>query len=459
MTHKILIVDDEIRLADVLQVALEDLGYACETAPSAAIALENLAREHFDLVLTDLRMPDIDGRALLHEIKRRWPDLPVVVLTAFSSMRDAVDLVKEGAFDYIAKPFEIEDVAATISRALRLSDVVRDNGRLRAQLEGRYSFDHLIGTSPAFRKVIEQVSDVCESRTTVLLLGESGTGKEVVARALHFNSPRRKKPFVAINCAAIPEGLLESELFGHVKGAFTGAVQARAGKFAQANGGTLFLDEIGDMPMVLQAKILRVLQERSFEPVGGTRTEETEVRIVAATHKDLRKLVSEGTFREDLFYRLNVFPIELPSLRARISDLPLLLNFFLGQFNESMGKRLVGATPDALNVMMAYRWPGNIRELQNCIERAAIVARGTIIEIGDLPRYLFEEPSAREPAAHVPSDLDSEMERLERDFIMRALEAAEFVQNKAAQQLGISERSLWHRVKKLGIKIVRRPQD
>ena len=458
MTHKILIVDDEVRLADVLQVALEDMGYESEAVASSAQALARLSEEPFDLVLTDLRMPDLDGRALLHEIKRRWADMPVVMLTAFSSMRDAVDLIKDGAFDYIAKPFDIEDIEATIARALRLSDVTRDNERLRAELEGRYSFDHLIGNSPVFRQVIRQVSDVCESKTTVLLLGESGTGKEVVARAVHFNSPRRKKPFVAVNCAAIPEGLMESELFGHVKGAFTGAVAARAGRFAQASGGTLFLDEIGDMPLSVQAKILRVLQERTFEPVGSSKSEDADVRIIAATHKDLRKLSAEGDFREDLYYRLNVFPIELPSLHERITDLPLLFSFFVRQFNERMGKRIIGATPEALNVMAAYRWPGNIRELQNCIERAMIVARGPSIDVADLPRYLFED-SARPFQNSFPSDLDQELERLEKTFIVQALEAADGVQAKAAGLLGIAERSLWHRIKKLGIKISRRPNN
>ena len=321
MTPTILVVDDEIRLADVLSAALTDLGYRAIATESARSALIHLEQERFDLVLTDLRLPDMDGRALLREVRQRWPEIPVVMITAFAAVRDAVELVKEGAFDYIAKPFEIADVAATIGRALRLSEAVRDNERLRNELEGRYTFDNLIGSSLPFRRVIEQVTEVCETRATVMLNGESGTGKEVVARAIHFNSPRRKRPFIAVNCAAIPEALLESELFGHVKGAFTGALANRIGRFAAADGGTLFLDEIGDMPVAIQAKLLRVLQERSFEPVGGNQSQTVDVRIIAATHKDLRQAVTSGQFREDLFYRLNVFPILLPALRDRHEEI------------------------------------------------------------------------------------------------------------------------------------------
>jgi two-component system, NtrC family, response regulator AtoC len=457
MTHTILVVDDEIRLADVLTVALSDLGYQAIAAHTATEALEILKTEHIDLVLTDLRMPGMDGRQLLNQIRKNHPTIPVVMITAFASVRDAVELIKEGAFDYIAKPFEIEDVAATVHRALRLNEVVKDNVRLRTELEGRYRFDQLIGTSAPFCRVIEQVSEVCESRATVLLTGESGTGKEVVARAIHFNSPRSKRPFVAVNCAAIPEGLLESELFGHVKGAFTGAISNREGRFAQADGGTLLLDEIGDMPIAIQAKILRVLQERTFEPVGSTKTIQTDVRVIAATHKDLKLAVSNGTFREDLYYRLNVFPIELPALRERKQDVPLIANYFLKQFNESMGKRIIDFSEAAQTAMQNYNWPGNIRELQNCVERAVIVARGTSIDLANLPRYVLEGSNSTPiQTSQLPSDIDEELARQERNYLLKALEESEGVQTKAAQMLGISERSFWHRVKKHDIKIVKR---
>ena len=459
MKHTILVVDDEVRLADVLTLALEDIGYGAIAAENAVHALEILSQEQVDLVLTDLRLPGMDGRGLLGEIRRLYRDIPVVLITAFASVRDAVDLIKEGAFDYIAKPFEMEDVAATVLRALRLNEVVKDNERLRAELEGRYSFDNLIGSSAPFRRVIEQIAEVCESKATVLLTGESGTGKEVVARAIHFNSPRSKRPFVAVNCAAIPAGLLESELFGHVKGAFTGALSNRAGRFTLANGGTLLLDEIGDMPVSIQAKILRVLQERTFEPVGGTKTLETDVRIIAATHKDLIQAVSEGAFREDLYYRLNVFPIELPALRDRHEDVPLIANHFLRQFVEDMGKRITGFSSAAQAAMSHYRWPGNIRELQNCVERAVIVARGNLIEIADLPRYVLDGSAGNAAAMGLPSDIDAELMRQERDFIIKALDESGGVQIRAAELLGISERSLWHRVKKHDIRIVKRATD
>jgi DNA-binding NtrC family response regulator len=369
-------------------------------------------------------------------------------------VRDAVELIKEGAFDYIAKPFEMEDVAATIRRALRLADVVRDNERLRSELEGRHSFDTLIGNSASFRRVIEQVTEVCETRATVMLNGESGTGKELVARAIHFNSPRRGRPFIAVNCAAIPETLLESELFGHVKGAFTGALANRVGRFAAAEGGTLFLDEIGDMPLAIQAKLLRVVQERSFEPVGANRSQSVDVRLIAATHKDMREEVATGRFREDLFYRLNVFPIQLPALRERPEDIPLLATHFLATLSESIGKRVAGFSPAALAAMAGHDWPGNIRELHNCIERALIVAKTAQIDVQDLPRDLFEG-QRRAGRDALPRDLDAELERIERDFIIEALRRSEGVQVKAARMLGIAERSLWHRIKKLDIRVGR----
>ena len=456
MTHTILVVDDEVRLADVLATALDDLGYRAIAANSAREALDILGREAIDLLLTDLRLPLMDGRALMHEVHKRHRDIPVVVITAFAAMKDAVELVKEGAFDYIAKPFEIEDVAATVARALRLSQAVQDSERLRTELEGRYSFDSLVGRSAAFRRVIAQVTEVCESRTTVLLTGESGTGKEVVARAIHFNSPRRKRPFIAVNCSAIPEGLLESELFGHIKGAFTGAVAARNGRFAAADGGTLLLDEIGDMPISIQAKILRVLQDRTFEPVGSTQSRTSDVRIIAATHKDLRLAANEGRFREDLYYRLNVFPIELPTLRDRPEDISLLAESFLKTLSESMGKRIVGFTPAAVATMAGYRWPGNVRELQNCVERAVIVAKSAMIDVPDLPRDLFGAPERPESIHSIPGDLDAELARVETRFILEALERTDGVQVRAAELLGVSERSLWHRIKKLGIRIERR---
>jgi len=453
--YRILVVDDEARLANLVCEALSDLGYAATACSSVAEALVIVDRERVDVVLSDLRMPDMDGRGLLNEIKRRNLDTAVIILTAYASLRDAVDLVKEGAFDFISKPFEIDEIATAIAQALKLTEVVKDNRRLRAEIEGRYSFNQLVGNSPSFRRVIEAISEVCESRATVLLTGESGTGKEMVAKAIHFNSPRRTKPFVAVNCAAIPEGLLESELFGHVKGAFTGALSQREGRFRAAHGGTLFLDEIGDMPLPTQVKILRVLQERSFEPVGSNKTEQVDVRIIAATHRNLKEAVVGGQFRDDLFYRLNVFPIELPALRDRSEDVSLLTANFLQHFNEEMGKAIVAFTPGAMKAMQAYHWPGNIRELQNCVERAVIVCRLSTIDVPDLPPYLFENDGSAPVRTGVPQHLDDELERIEKTYLLEALRQNDGVQVRAAEALGIPERSFWHRMKKYGIKMKR----
>ncbi|WP_042698024.1 sigma-54 dependent transcriptional regulator [Azospirillum sp. B506] len=449
----ILIVDDEVRLAEVTAVALEARGFPAHFVGSAAAALAWLEDNRVSLILTDLRMPGLDGRALLAALQSARPEIPVVIVTAYASVPDAVALVREGAFDYISKPFEIDDLVATIERALKLKETEADNRRLREELREKYDFGSLVGTSDPFRAVLRQITEVCDSRATVLLQGESGTGKELVARAIHDNSPRSNKPFIAVNCAAIPDTLLESELFGHVKGAFTGAVANREGRFSAADGGTLFLDEIGDMPLPLQVKVLRAIQEQSFEMVGSTRTVTVDVRFIAASHRDLRREVERETFREDLYYRLNVFPIRLPALRERGDDLEDLACHFLGRHAKSMGKRLTGFSRPALSAMMAYHWPGNIRELQNCVERAVIVARGSLVEVSDLPTYIFDERPPIASATRLPADLDAELERIERKFITDALQESDGVQANAAKRLGITERSLWHRVKKFGIRV------
>ncbi|MDB5531694.1 MAG: sigma-54-dependent Fis family transcriptional regulator [Hyphomicrobiales bacterium] len=454
MTTSILIVDDEKRLAEVLALALEARDYRATFVYSVAEALAHLKKTSVDLVLSDLRMPELGGRELLTELRTLRPEIPVIIMTAYASVRDAVEMVKEGAFDYVAKPFEIDDVIATIERALQLQTSERENRRLRKELGEKYDFRNLIGTSAEFREVLRQISEVCKSKATVLLQGESGTGKELVARAIHYNSPRAKAPFVAVNCAAIPEALLESELFGHVKGAFTGAIATRDGRFSLANGGTLLLDEIGDMPLPLQAKVLRVLQEQTFEPVGGTKSVSVDVRIIAATHKNLKDEAVKGLFREDLFYRLNVFPMTAPALRNRIDDIPILAEHFLARYCADMAKKISGFSPAAISAMASYGWPGNIRELQNCIERAVIVAGGSSIDVADLPPYIFDA-SPQAVSTNYPMDLDAELARIERELITAALRESGNIQIRAAERLGISERSFWHRIKKLGIKIVK----
>ncbi len=453
----ILIVDDEARLGQVTAAGLKARGFDTHAVDSVAAALSFLDENPVRLVLTDLRMPGASGRDLLGMLREARPELPVIIMTAYASVRDAVALIREGAFDYIAKPFEIEDVVATIGRALKLREAEEDNRRLRQELRDKFDFGRLVGSSDPLRQVLKRITEVCDSRATVLLHGESGTGKELIARAIHDNSQRRQKPFIAVNCAAIPETLIESELFGHVKGAFTGATSAREGRFALADGGTLFLDEIGDMPLALQAKVLRAIQEQTFEMVGGTRSIKVDVRFIAASHRDLRREAEKGSFREDLYYRLNVFPIDVPALRERAGDIETLSLHFLARHAASMGKRLTGFSRPALAAMEAYRWPGNIRELQNCIERAVIVAQGPVVEVCDLPPYLFEDRPklARTTPSALPSDLDGELERVEREIVTRALRECGGIQARAAERLGITERSLWHRVKKLGIRITR----
>jgi DNA-binding NtrC family response regulator len=460
MSRTILLVDDEPKMRDVLATALEGFGYRVRDAADGAAALAALEHEEVDLVLTDLRMPRMTGHELLLAVRERWPQLPVVLMTAYGDIRDAVEAMRVGAFDYLTKPVDIDEVAAVLDKALHLHDVLRENVRLRRELEGRHQFGTLVGATPAFRKVIEAVAAVAETKANVLITGESGTGKEVVARAIHFNSGRRERPFVALNCAAIPETLLESELFGHVKGAFTGALAARPGRFVQAEGGTLFLDEIGEMPLALQVKILRVLQERVVEPVGGSQARNVDVRVIAATNRDLEAAVRARSFREDLYYRLNVFPIRLPALRERREDIVLLAEHFVRQLAADMGKRVVAINPAAVEALTGYAWPGNIRELQNAIERAIILARQPVLDVIDLPAQLFERPAARAQAGGeetLPVDLDRALEDIERRFILRALGESGGVQVKAAERLGINERSLWHRIKKLGIQIVKHP--
>ncbi|MDB5984315.1 MAG: sigma-54-dependent Fis family transcriptional regulator [Pseudomonas sp.] len=466
MSHNVLVVDDEPKLCDLLASALGQGEITVFTAGNGLHALAVLEREEIDLVISDWRMPGMDGPQLLAEIKVRFPDLPVIVMTAYSTVKNAVQSMRNGAFDYISKPFDIDELDITVNKALQFRDIMRDNVRLRAELDEHQQIDSLVGESPSFRRVLQAVDSVRDSNATILLTGESGTGKEMVARAIHKHGNRADKPFVAVNCAAIPEGLLESEMFGHRKGAFTGAVADRVGRFMQADKGTLFLDEVGDMPLALQAKILRALQERIIEPVGDPRERKVDVRVIAATNKDLLDAVAKKEFREDLYYRLNVFPIPLPPLRERPEDIAPLARHFAHVLGATAGKRITGFSPEALQAMASYPWPGNIRELQNCVERATIVASSNTIEESDLPAYLFGSRPMDSAAVGnlflegpgIPENLDAALAEVEKNYILAALQETNGVQAAAAQLIGISERSLWYRLKKLEIhvdKIVR----
>jgi DNA-binding NtrC family response regulator len=462
MTHNVLVVDDEPKLCDLLASALSQSGIQVFTAGNGLHALKVLECDDIDLVISDWRMPGMDGPQLLAEIKTRYPHLPVIVMTAYSTVKNAVQSMRNGAFDYIAKPFDIDELDITVNKALQFRDILKDNQRMRAELDEHQQIDSLIGDSPSFRRVLHAIDSVRESNATILLTGESGTGKEMVARAIHKHGNRADKPFVAVNCAAIPEGLLESEMFGHRKGAFTGAVADRVGRFMQADKGTLFLDEIGEMPLALQAKILRALQERVIEPVGDPRERKVDVRVIAATNKNLLDAVANKEFREDLYYRLNVFPIPLPALRERVEDIAPLARHFAHTLGATAGKRITGFSAEALQAMANYSWPGNIRELQNCVERATIVASAAVIEEDDLPAYLFASRSADSGVlvaeGSVPADLEAALAQVEKSYILAALAQSNGVQAAAAQLIGISERSFWYRLKKLGIhvdKIVR----
>ena len=467
--HTILIVDDEAKLLEVLSAALENMGYAAVTAGSVEDALKALQEHEIHLILSDLRMPGLSGRDLLEKVKELAPGLPVVIMTAYAEMKDAVAIIKEGAFDYIVKPFDLDVLEAAVASALRFHALNADNRQLRKELGRTFDSDNFIGQSQAILAVRKNIREISASLANVLITGESGTGKEVVAKAIHYSSSRASSPFVAINCAAIPESLLESELFGHVKGAFTGATVTRQGRFAQADKGTLFLDEIGDMPQALQAKILRCIQEKTIEPVGSHKTLKIDVRIIAATNQDLAEAIGRGDFRRDLYYRLNVYPIALPPLRERKEDIPLLAEHFAKKCAAKLGRRPVTFTADALRDMRSYPWPGNIRELENCVERLSIIAPGDSITpeklaacsvFGDAREVAanFSAPGSVQGAApgrpDFPLDLDRRLAVLERELIMQALEASGGVQVKAAALLHISERSIWHRIKKLGIAVM-----
>jgi len=456
MSAKILIVDDEPRFCEVFSMILSDLGAEIATAGSGEDALALLQSGRPDLVLTDMAMPGMDGLTLLAKIKALYSDLPVLMVTAYGSIESAVKAMRAGAFDFVTKPVEEETLLMTVRRALDYVGVVAENRALRRELEGRYDFRSILGEAPEMIKALKMAGDVGKTETTVLILGESGTGKELVARAIHFNSPRAKGPFIPINCAAIPETLLESELFGHEKGAFTGADRRREGRVEASNGGTLFLDEIGDMPLPLQAKILRLLQEREFQRVGGREPLKADVRFLCATNRDLSKAVRDGKFREDLYYRINVFPIQLPSLRERGQDVLLLARAFLKKYAREMGKPVQNFSRDAQALLLHYRWPGNIRELENVIERAIILTDGDTLQADALPGELraTEAPGATTPDGSrkftLPQDGIS-LDALEKDLVVQALERTRFNQTRAARLLGLTRATLRYRIEKYKI--------
>ena len=451
----ILIVDDEKNYTLILSAVLEDAGFETLTANSGPESLNILSRSDVDLVLTDMKMPGMDGIALLERIKKQDADLPVIMMTAHGTVEKAVEAMQKGAYTYILKPFDNEQLVLYVNKAVSMYRVVKENRELRSAVEDRYSFHNIIGKSKAMRNVFQVIRKVAPASATVLIEGASGTGKELVARALHFNSPRKEKPFVAVNCSALTETLLESELFGHEKGAFTGAVSMKKGRFEIADGGTLFLDEIGELSPDLQVKLLRVLQERVIERVGGVKPVSVNIRLITATNKSLKEEVASGSFREDLFYRLNVVPITLPPLRERLEDIRPLVGHFIEKYSDERNTEppVAGIDREVERLFYEYDWPGNVRELENVIERAVVMSPESIIQVSDLPKDFVDNAHGTLHMDGIPLDanLYDTLALVEKNMIVRALKKANYVQAHAAELLGIGKSGLNQKIKKYNL--------
>ncbi len=458
---RILVVDDEGSQRQIIRTILSAQGYSVETAPGAGEALTRCQEKPFDLILTDLRMPGTDGLTLVERLTRDDPPTLVILMTAYGSLDSAEQAMKRGAFDYLTKPIEREELLLTVKRAFERIQLIQENRLLRHQLEERFRIEGIVGSHFRMQEVFEKIQKVSGSNSTVLLIGESGTGKELVARTIHRQSQRRDRPFIAVNCAAIPEGLLESEIFGHERGAFTGAVERRAGCFELADGGTILLDEVAEMQLSTQAKFLRILQGGTFRRLGGRNEIGVDVRVIAATNRDPVEAVKEGVLREDLFYRLNVVSIVLPPLRERSTDIPQLVEHFIKKHSESSGKSNRGISTETMRLLMSYHWPGNVRQLEAVIERAVLLSDGPVIEHYNLPIEVrfFDLPAQPVPssptgnkfAIEIP-DAGLSFEELERDLIVQAMEKSDWVITKAARLLGLSYRTLQYRLEKFRIK-------
>jgi DNA-binding NtrC family response regulator len=445
----VLLIDDDQSLRRVIEFSLVEQGHLVRTAATGEEGIELFEKEHFDAVISDITMPGMSGIDVLKKIHGADSALPVILITAYGTIESAVEAMKQGAFDYITKPFNRDELRLTLDRAVRMSRLERENSELRAAVVDRYRFESIIGGSEKLREVLDLAGRVAGSDATVLITGESGTGKELVAKGIHYAGDRASGPFVAVNCAAIPETLIESELFGHMRGAFTGAVRDKEGKFEFAGGGTIFLDEIGDLRIDLQAKILRTLQERVVDRIGGGKPIEIDVRVIAATNKDLERSAREGGFREDLFYRLSVVTLHMPPLRERRDDIPLLAEYFLRKFSRTSD---VTIAPDAMSALTAYGWPGNVRELENVVERASVLRRSELITAADLPEKITRKTGGVSDIILNLPDGGLSLEDLEKDLIIKALDKHKGNQTKAAEYLRITRPTLIYRMEKYGLK-------
>jgi DNA-binding NtrC family response regulator len=447
ITGEILVVDDDARMRELIVKVLAREGYSVRSLPRGQEVLQALEEGPADLVISDIRMPEMDGLTLLQEVKRVAPETSVLMMTAFGSIDTAVQAIKAGAYDYLTKPFKMDEVIVVVQRAIEERRLRAEVQALRQEVRTKYNFSNILGKSKPMRDLFALIKKVAGSRTTVLIQGKSGTGKELVAKAVHYNSPRRARPLVTVNCSAIPKDLLESELFGHVKGAFTGAIAHKRGLFEEADGGSLFLDEIGELPPELQVKLLRVLQERELRRVGDTRIVSVDVRLIAATNRDLAQAVKEDLFREDLYYRLNVIPIVLPALKDRSEDIPLLVEHFLMKYAKEADPPLEGITKDAMRLLLEYDWPGNVRELENVIERAVILGHGPQILPEDLPAHLHTQQTSGPHPFKAASPHRPTLEALERDYIATILRETGWHQMQAARILGIDRRTLYRKIR------------
>ena len=443
---KILVVDDEMIVCESCQRILEEEGYEVEIALSGKEAFEKMKAHPFDIVITDLKMPGIGGMEILKTFRKEYPDSIIIMITGFSTVETAVEAMKLGAFDYIPKPFTPDEVSIVVKKAIEKKSLMLENIYLRQELQEKYGFHNIVGKSKKMQEIYRMIAKVAMTDSTVLITGQSGTGKELIARAIHFNSPRREKQFVPVDCAVLSENLLESELFGHVRGSFTGAVTTKPGLFEVADGGTVFLDEVGNISLSIQAKLLRVLQEREFTPVGGTKAKKVDIRLIAATNKDLEKMIKEEVFREDLYYRLNIVPLYLPALKERQEDIPLLAVHFLKKYAEEMGKAIKGFTPEAMERLMRYPWPGNVRELENVIERTVVMIDDEMISVehlilpGQQEKEILENqiPMTSGELKEIKKQVrEKAVEEIERAFILSALERHQWNVTRAAEEVGM----------------------